>query len=676
MNHTRKKINYSGKALLFVLSAIVSIHIHAQVYNDGILYIGSGCNVNLAGSMTNSTSANVYVDGVLNMNNNSVTFKSSASGTGILNKVTGTVENYGNVTVERYIPARRAFRFFAPAVNTNTSILNNWQEGSNVTGAYNYPNAGGTATNPNSGFGTHITGSTTGANGFDATQTGDASLYTFNTATQSWQAVANTNSTTISACVGYRMLVRGDRSVNLTTNTPVPTNTIIRTTGRMIVGDTTLSAATGGAGAYIFAANPYQCPVALSNTNATNLTSTISFWDPTLGTRGAFVTYNLATMISGNGTSAVSNVLQPGQAVMLQKNTAATASYQFKENDKVSTLTNSVFRTTALPRLEVRLYQQDTLLNNGPTADAFTTVFDNSFSNDIDDNDSKKLNNLDETISVMRNGIALAIEARQVPVQNDTIQMNITQYRSAAYTFVIDLSGISVPGLQAVLEDRYLNTQTSLPWSMATRVNFQVNNSIAATKAANRFYIIFKNAGVLSAGDIRVSAQQVADQSARIHWEINNESDVRAYQVEKSNDGRIFSMLGSVPSSQQGNYAFNDARFNATAYYRVVAQLKDGASRISNTVVLKKDAADDHRFVLYPNPVKAQSVNLLLSNLPQGNYQVNIYNSMGQLVMQKNIDHRVISASYYIQLNNMSAGIYQVTVQGNERVFTKQLTIF
>lgn len=415
----------------------------AQVYNEGIIYIGTGCNVRLDGTMTNSPTANIYVDGLLNLNGNSVTFKSSATGTGILNKVGGTLQNYYNVTVERYIPARRAFRFFAPAVNTTTSIRANWQEGVNVTNAYAYPNAGGTSTNPNSGFGIHITGSTTGANGFDATQTGAASLYTLNNTTQTWTAISNTNSNTISAAKGYRILVRGDRSVNLTTNTPTPTNTIIRTTGRLVVGDTSFTDNSAGAGAYLFAANPYQCPVELKTSNFTNLGNSISYWDPTLGTRGAYVTYNLATHISGNGSSGVNEQLQPGQAVFFQKTTASSSAYSFKENDKTSTLVNTVFKnSTVYPRLDFRLYQADTLRNNGPTADAFTVVFADAFSNDVDDIDSKKLINLDETMGVVRDGFQLAIEARKMPLAGDSLPLNITQYRSTDYAFVCNFSDL------------------------------------------------------------------------------------------------------------------------------------------------------------------------------------------------------------------------------------------
>jgi hypothetical protein len=94
--------------------------------------------------------------------------------------------------VQRYIAqGKRAFRFLTPSVTTDNFISGNWQ------------------------LGTHITGSTTGANGFDTTVSGSPSMYTYNNqqATGSgWAAIASTDGTNLNAMQGYRVLIRGDRT--------------------------------------------------------------------------------------------------------------------------------------------------------------------------------------------------------------------------------------------------------------------------------------------------------------------------------------------------------------------------------------------------------------------------------------------------------------------------------
>ncbi|MFY7886394.1 MAG: beta strand repeat-containing protein, partial [Dolichospermum sp.] len=148
--------------------------------------------------------------GVLTTNGN-LTLTSNTNGTARIAAGTG---NYiiGNVTVERFIPAgKRGFRFLTPTVTTTNFIKNNWQEGANNTSLMYANNQ-----NPVPNYGTHITGSTTGLNGFDATLTGNPSLMQFDNATQTWNTgIANTYATNLIAGNAYRLMVRGDRSIDL-----------------------------------------------------------------------------------------------------------------------------------------------------------------------------------------------------------------------------------------------------------------------------------------------------------------------------------------------------------------------------------------------------------------------------------------------------------------------------
>jgi hypothetical protein len=88
-----------------------------------------------------------------------LTFKSDDTNTAQLDEFAGTLT--GDVRVERYIPAKRAFRLLSTSVTTTSSILQNWQE--NGTTPIN--------------LGTHSSGSDTGADGFDETTTGSPSLF-------------------------------------------------------------------------------------------------------------------------------------------------------------------------------------------------------------------------------------------------------------------------------------------------------------------------------------------------------------------------------------------------------------------------------------------------------------------------------------------------------------------
>ncbi|MDO7173441.1 LamG-like jellyroll fold domain-containing protein, partial [Mariniflexile sp. AS56] len=104
-------------------------------------------------------------------NYGSLTFQSDITGSASIGAGIGTF--VGDATIERYVSAKRAFRLLSSPVTTSTFISNNWQ------------------------LGTHITGSLTNANGFDATGTGNPSMYSFDNISQSWNALPNTNATNL-----------------------------------------------------------------------------------------------------------------------------------------------------------------------------------------------------------------------------------------------------------------------------------------------------------------------------------------------------------------------------------------------------------------------------------------------------------------------------------------------
>jgi hypothetical protein len=136
------------------------------------LIISSGASLSVPNTL--------QLDGDIN-NNGLLSFTSNASSTGQLDTFNGSVSGTGDVEVQRYIPAKRAFRFLSSAVTTPGSINANWQEGVNNTGIVHSTDN----LNPNEHFGTHITGSQTGQNGFDATASGNNSIFGFNNTTQS-----------------------------------------------------------------------------------------------------------------------------------------------------------------------------------------------------------------------------------------------------------------------------------------------------------------------------------------------------------------------------------------------------------------------------------------------------------------------------------------------------------
>ncbi len=423
-------------------------------------------------------------------NNGSLVFVSNATTTGQLDTFAGAVS--GDVTVQRYIPARRAFRLLSSAVTTSGSIRDNWQEG------VNNPD---TSTNhdPHPGFGTHITGSMSGENGFDATASGNPSLFTLNNATQSWVAVTNTDVNTITAGTPYRLLVRGDRSIDLNSNTAEPSNTVLRTTGILHTGTFTTTDFNENEGGSNFFGNPYPAAVNMNAvmTVSENINDEHYFvWDPNMGIRGAYVTVELPDGTSPGGSEA-NQYLQPGQAAFVITLENGPASLTFQESHKlVSQPLTQVFDVVS--KIDLRLYTATAFAQGEMAADAVRIKFSETGSNAVTPSDATKFFNLDENLATNNGGSILSIESRALPQEGESIQLFNSQYRTTAYVFEARLSEVN--DITTLLIDHYTNTTTTLENNTNTLYAFEVDATIPESIATDRFEIVFEE--LLSTGNV------------------------------------------------------------------------------------------------------------------------------------------------------------------------------
>ena len=409
------------------------------------------------------------------INNGTLIFKSDATGTAMFDVFNGTQSGSGRVTVERYIPARRAFRFLSSPVTTTTSINTNWQESNGTT----------------AGLGIHITGSGGISNGFDATATNNPSLFTHDNSSQTWSPVLNTNTNVLIAGVPYRVMVRGDRTINLGNNAATPSNTTLRATGTLVTGTKAVSNLNTTADGFSFIGNPYQAPVNMQTVlgAATNLKSFYYAWDPTLGARGAYVSRDVVNGITST-TSAVDNYLQPGQACFVQTVASGSAALSFTEASKYTTATNSlVFRPASFKNassmIRLTLFSKDL-----PTAsDGAVLIFDAFGDNTVDSNDASKMTNLDENLAIKNSDKLLSIEHRASAVATDEIQLDITQYRATDYT--LEVEGINAGATSAYLFDKFNKTYTEIPASGKVSYNYSVDMSNKLSSGSDRFKIVF-----------------------------------------------------------------------------------------------------------------------------------------------------------------------------------------
>ncbi|MGJ8683073.1 MAG: T9SS type A sorting domain-containing protein [Nonlabens sp.] len=437
--------------------------------------------INEGKTLTIDASNKLQVNGNL-VNSGTIVFKSDASGTAQFDTFNGALTGEGKVTVERFIPlGKRAFRMLTPSVNTTDFIADNWQQG------------------------TQITGSLTGANGFDTSGSGNPSMFLFNneqTTGSGWDAIESTNTTRLNAGQGYRIMIRGDRTLDLTQPALANMNTavVLPATGTMVTGDITFDTSSSPpmnnttnpeTGGFSFIGNPYISPVNWNTVTRTGLTNTYYVWDPNMGTAsesGRYVAYNGIT--NDNPSSNVSEFIQTGQALFVHNSTLGTAgAITFKESDKADNYV-TVFSTSSLPKLTVELNDVNSSSSNN-SIDGTTAIFGNQFSYQNDAYDSNKLQSPGENLAWnTTSNQLLAINALPEPVDNDELLLHMLRINSGStYSFKIKTENMN-SNLSMYLLDNFDNSMTTVPVNSTFIHDFTTTSNIASVDT-NRFKIIF-----------------------------------------------------------------------------------------------------------------------------------------------------------------------------------------
>ncbi len=620
-----------------------------------------------------------------------LTLKStSISNTAIVGVVGGTVS--GTVTVERFIPKGfRAYRdLSAGGVYSATNYLfNTWQ-------------ASGTNT---PGYGIFITGKldtiikhnvVDGITGVDHSLTGNPSAFYYRAG---WDTIKNTKTELLNPYQSYRILVRGDRNFDLDTSGVLmitgPTqlamnaSTTIKATGNLITGNVTFttSGVTNGvytnniglnnaSNGFSYVANPYACPIDFHNiytsNHLTNIDPRYYYLDPTIGSTGAYVSYNAASGASSNN-APYGKFIQAGQGFLI-KNTSSSPQLLITEADKsiLSTSKTAVFgETTTNSKIAFSLLKQ----GEGVTSkmDGAVAVFGAQFSNALGIEDNTKMNNESDNFSLTEGSLNLSIDGRLPATTDDVIQLGLGQLSGIKYQLVIDASAYS--GLNPFLQDAYTNTTIAIGTQVDT-IAFTAYASIAASYQ-NRFSIIFKPT-TLAVNSIVANATAKGN-IATIIWNTIGESGVDKFEVEKSTDGLNFTSIAQQPAKNTttANYTVTDNNAVSTTYYRIKSISINGSIAYSNVVILTTQNLPIT--TIYPNPLTGKTLNVQLGNAVAGKYVAKITNSLGQKVAEETISHTGLVVTHAIIIKQaIAVGVYTVTihsVDNQQLIHSSTLTV-
>ena len=601
------------------------------------------------------------IAGVLASNGN-LTLVSNSTGTAMIPSIGGIIT--GNVTSQRYIPAKTARRYSFLGSPVTVSIRNSWQQQVYITGT----GSGGT-----------ICGTTTGdggntdkynSNGFDKTYTNSPSMFNYNATGVNgnrWVSVANTDYTNLSPGTGYKVNIRGNRNSGtvscanqLNSASPAaPEAVTLSATGVLTTGNLSVSLNDTGSHKFTLLANPYQSPISytafqLSNSSKINN----KMWTYSPYSNGNYTTFSQGVVV--NGATGYDNVcgdyLAVGQAFFVEAK--ANGSVSFQESHKTNGVipNTQYFGTVINPMIRVGWKTNDSVL-----LDEIVVRFDKSGTRNYNQtNDAISFNAGNRVLTSLKDGYSLAITTHPVGLLQDTTYLGITSKGNGSFKLQFsDFEGIDVVK-SITLMDNFLGISQNIRENPVYGFNISADSN---SQGNNRFKVLVGNGTALSLDKISLSVTK-NEEGVGVRWSVANQTGIHSYIVERGYDNLHFAGIATLIAKADNNYTYEDNSItdtSTTTYYRNKAVSETGVINFSN--VAKLITNFELGISLYPNPLKDRVLNVSFSNIAAGKYEISIYNSLGEKVNEQLFSHIGGTSSHVLTIGNLLAsGIYNVVI--------------
>lgn len=332
----------------------------------------------------------------------------------------------GKVTVEQYVPGKRAFRFFSHPFD---NAINLQQLIDDID----------------------ITGKSGSSNGFTPVQVNAPSAFYFdvdsadNSTTGNnpgWKDFTSTYPPYWDKCEMARVFVRGSKWQGLDATPYTPNAVTIDMTGTVNQGDQFVGFGKGSNSNYVIVGNPFASAVNLRTVSRYACASSFCVWDPSQGTRGGYTAHQFWYDFNLPAYSAFVTTISSNSNVVY---------FNFEEKDKTDGTPRALFKGTANDyKIEFKVEDSTNYW------DRLVINFDSAGMAVQDTFDMEKLVNPDlDFFSISDDGTDLSIDVRQFE-GDKTIPLGLTVYEEMR--LVIKVPEFSVPaGAKVYLHDKFLN---------------------------------------------------------------------------------------------------------------------------------------------------------------------------------------------------------------------------
>jgi hypothetical protein len=426
--------------------------------------------------------------------------------------------------------------------------------------------------------------------------------------------------------------------------------------------------------------NPYPCTIdmtkVISDNSGINAIYVLSAKD---SPNQFYIAY------TANGASAPNmNYAQSGEGFMVHA-TATGKTLTFNESEKVPTgqlsgsasllalrrpgasTTNSVATLAPQSNILTGLYMK--LEKDSITYNYCGIYFSKAWSDKHAEDDAIDMNGTSGGVvmsSLSSDSIRLAVNHMSDYAKG--INVKLYANASANGTYNLKIEGIrNIDTLYDIyLLDNY--KKDSLDIRRYGTYIFDLNKSDTNSFGGNRFVLSIHPRPLPAYKLLSFTGQKVTT-GVQLNWKTEAEGNYTGFVLQKA-DGTTFNSLYTKQSDSSGAYTYIDPNpVTGNNTYRLQqSDIVGNLSYSSPVTIVYNQSGATGAFSVYPNPAaESISINVITttSNTTTSAYKLNIYNSAGQLVMQKSISSNTstqdvtqyLPGTYVIQLTDNSGNL-------------------
>ncbi len=170
------------------------------------------------------------------------------------------------------------------------------------------------------------------------------------------------------------------------------------------------------------------------------------------------------------------------------------------------------------------------------------------------------------------------------------------------------------------------------------------------------------------------------DRKNNLYWTTASQRNSNYFTIEKSKDGINWEVLSIIAAAGNSDEFLmyeevDNTPFKDLTYYRLLQTDLEGKSEIAKTIAIRSELAEENFTDIYPNPSDKNFYFNYGGNDFYTTINVEIVNSLGQIVLMQDYSEFNKSAALSIDADELSEGFYQVKITQGSRFDIQKISV-